>query len=26
LFVCRALVDGQQVAEAELLCAERTEE
>lgn len=26
LFVCRALVDGQKVAEAELLCAERTEE
>ena len=26
LFVCRALVDGQQVAEAELLCAERTDE
>jgi len=25
LFVCRALVDGKQVAEAELLCAERSE-
>jgi 3-hydroxyacyl-[acyl-carrier-protein] dehydratase len=25
LFACRALVDDQQVAEAELLCAERTE-
>jgi len=26
LFVCRATVDGKQVAEAELLCAERTDE
>jgi 3-hydroxyacyl-[acyl-carrier-protein] dehydratase len=26
LFVCRATVDGKQVAEAELLCAERAEE
>jgi len=25
LFVCKALVDGKQVAEAELLCAERSE-
>jgi 3-hydroxyacyl-[acyl-carrier-protein] dehydratase len=25
LFACRALVDGERVAEAELLCAERTE-